>query len=709
MRAAVCVPLLWLSTSALAQSADPAVPAPSVPASASVEISGSRDRARQLDTAAMTVVGRDELLRYGDQSVADALKRVPGITVSGVQGRGGEIRMRGLGNGYTRLLLNGQPTPAGFSIDSISPEQIERVEVMRVASAETGAQAIAGTINIVLRKSGAKPERDLKLAAGLTHDKLTPDVSGQFSTSGERWNASLGIVAVDLRGSIGADSEENGLDQAGLQNLRRLSRMREDQHRPTINLTPRLAWTLANGDTITSQNFERFLALDLRTWNHENTSLGASTSFPDNSVLFRAHTSTQRNSLEWLHQMEQGARLEVQIGRNFFRRRGTNDFEGTAPDPANSVSRIVNSTAREQSVYITGKYTVGQRGAHAIVAGWDGANGRRTETRLEDDSAINAQNPMETSSAKLARLAVYVQDDWTVTPLLSLSLGARYETIQVDAGGTLLDPVSRRMHAGGPLLQARYQVSKEGQFRLGLTRTFKLPTLENLAKRRYTVDNNNSPLTPDEQGNPALLPERAWGLDVAYEHYFSKRSMVSASVYARRIDDVTLAIETLQGASWVSMPRNAGRAEAHGIELEGKTTYAGFDLRANGARNWSRVDSLLGSDSRLPSQTPFSGGVGIDHKLDSLPLTLSANLTVQGGGHARLERAITVDSSSQRELNMVAVWRLDAHSSWRLSMTNLLAQQHNDRASYSNGLGGLSTLTATPTWSTFRLAFESKL
>ena len=185
--------------------------------------------------------------------------------------------------------------------------------------------------------------------------------------------------------------------------------------------------------------------------------------------------------------------------------------------------------------------------------------------------------------------------------------------------------------------------------------------------------------------------------------------MVSASVYARRIDDVTLAIETLQGRSWVSMPRNAGRAEAHGIELEGKTTYAGFDLRANGARNWSRVDSLPGSDSRLPSQTPFSGGVGIDHKLNSLPLTLSANLTVQGGGHARLERAITVDSSSQRELNMVAVWRLDARSSWRLSMTNLLAQQHNDRASYSNGLGGLSTLTATPTWSTFRLAFESKL
>ena len=117
-----------------------------------VEITATRDLARQLDTAATTVVGRDELLRYGDTSVADALKRVPGITVGGVQGRGGDIRMRGLGNGYTQVLLNGQPVPSGFSIDSISPELIERVEIMRVATAEMGTQAIAGTINIVLQE-----------------------------------------------------------------------------------------------------------------------------------------------------------------------------------------------------------------------------------------------------------------------------------------------------------------------------------------------------------------------------------------------------------------------------------------------------------------------------------------------------------------------------------------------------------------------------
>jgi len=700
MRVLTYLPLLLASGGALAQNG------------ASVEISATRDSARQQDTAAMTVVGREELLRYGDQSVADALKRLPGITVGGVQGRGGEIRMRGLGNGYTRLLLNGQPAPAGFAIESISPEQIERVEVMRVASAETGAQAIAGTINIVLRKSGIKRERDLKLATSLNHDKLTPDLSGQFSTTGAGWNAGVGVVAVDARNGVASTDLETGFDGAGALNLQRLRHARTDEHRPTINLTPRLAWTLANGDTITSQNFLRFLALDMRTVNGESTALGASTTFPDNSAHFRAHTSTRRNSLEWLHHLQQGGRLEAQLGLNHFQRRADNDFEGRAPDPAASVSRLVDSTARENTVYVTGKWSMGSMAAlgdHAIVAGWDGSRGERIETRFERDSAVAGVSVLETTAAQLARLALYVQDDWTVTPALSLSLGARYEVFTIDTSGNVLEPVSRRLHAGGPLLQARLKTSAQGQWRLGVTRTFKLPSLENLSRRRYTVDNNNSPLSADELGNPMLLPERAWGLDLAYEHYFSKTAMASASAYARRIEDVTISRSELRGATWVWIPVNAGRADTRGVEFEAKGPLAGFELRANAARNWSRMDSLAGPDNRLPNQAPFSAGFGVDRKLASLPLTVSANLTIQGGARSRLSERISGDGSTQRELNLVGVWRVDAKSSWRLSASNLLAQRHHDGARYIDGLSGLSTLTTTPTWTTFRLAYEAKL
>ena len=75
--------------------------------------------------------------------------------------------MRGLGGGYTQILIDGEPAPRGFSLDELSPEQIERVEILRAPTAETGARAIGGTINIVTRGSYGKKQNDLKIGAGV--------------------------------------------------------------------------------------------------------------------------------------------------------------------------------------------------------------------------------------------------------------------------------------------------------------------------------------------------------------------------------------------------------------------------------------------------------------------------------------------------------------------------------------------------------------
>ena len=61
--------------------------------------------------------------------------------------------MRGMGHGYTQILINGERVPPGFSIDELVPDQVERIEIYRAPTAETGARAIAGTINIVLREA----------------------------------------------------------------------------------------------------------------------------------------------------------------------------------------------------------------------------------------------------------------------------------------------------------------------------------------------------------------------------------------------------------------------------------------------------------------------------------------------------------------------------------------------------------------------------
>jgi iron complex outermembrane receptor protein len=99
------------------------------------------------------------------------------VTIQGRPGRGGAIRLRGLGSGYTQILLDGERVPAGFSLDSLAPEQIERIEILRAPTAETGARAIAGTINIVTRGGYTKRINDVRIGTGIENDRLQPSVS----------------------------------------------------------------------------------------------------------------------------------------------------------------------------------------------------------------------------------------------------------------------------------------------------------------------------------------------------------------------------------------------------------------------------------------------------------------------------------------------------------------------------------------------------
>ena len=308
------------------------------------------------------------------------------------------------------------------------------------------------------------------------------------------------------------------------------------------------------------------------------------------------------------------------------------------------------------------------------------------------------------------RLALFAQDDWSLSPALSISSGLRWETLRTRTEGNVLADVALRTHVLSPLAQVLYKLSDSQQLRAGVSRTFKMPTLANLAMRRYTINNNNTALSADQQGNPRLLPERAWGLDLAYERYFGKSAMVSASTYARQIDDVTIDRVEQLGATWITTPVNAGRARTWGVEVEAKFPLSpALDFRANAARNWSRVDSVPGPDNRLAGQVPFSASVGVDHRVAALPLTLGATFNFQGGGPARLSERTGAWRGVQRELGMAAVLRVDGRSQWRMSVANALGQDHLAEASFADRSGRLQTATTTPTSPTVRLAFEHKL
>ncbi len=104
--------------------------------------------------------------RFEPLSVGDALKRVPGVAFTADVGEFDDPQLRGLGNGFTQILINGEPVAAAGGesgtqrtvfVDRIPAELVEKIEIIRSPSADIDSQGVGGTINIVLKEGESLP------------------------------------------------------------------------------------------------------------------------------------------------------------------------------------------------------------------------------------------------------------------------------------------------------------------------------------------------------------------------------------------------------------------------------------------------------------------------------------------------------------------------------------------------------------------------
>lgn len=113
---------------------------------------------RNRDDAAEPILVYDEqyFQRFEPLTAGDALKRVPSVTFLSDVIESDGARLRGLEPGYTQILINGEKVPGSnadrsFFLDRIPAELIKQVEIVRSSSARRTGDAVAGTLNIVLR------------------------------------------------------------------------------------------------------------------------------------------------------------------------------------------------------------------------------------------------------------------------------------------------------------------------------------------------------------------------------------------------------------------------------------------------------------------------------------------------------------------------------------------------------------------------------
>lgn len=688
---------------------------------APVMVTGSASYdARRDDTASRIVITQEELQKFGDTELSESIKRLPGVTVgTGPAGKAGAITLRGMGNGYTQILLNGERAPDGFTLDSLSPDMIERIEIQRTATAELRAEAIAGIINIVLKKSTRSRTHDLKLNMGSVRGELGPSATWQLFDQ-------RGDLSYVLNGTLGRrnflvteSARYIARDAVGDLLSVRNGDIRVAGHSNTLSMSPSLNLRMDNGDTFSIQGFLDAEKLSKYGDIDYAMELGA----PVRHMRYRQTTKTDsvqmRTDLNWTHTFENTDRLATKLSLNNNRQNGLFRELGYDAGETQNLNDTTSSRIRERGFSSTGKYSTDAFDKHSLELGWDGGIQKRSEhrvQRLADLPGIPGSFSDLDFDARINRIAFYAQDEWTVTSLWSLYLGARWERFETVSQGNSFSRIRTRDEVVSPLLQSLWKLpgTKNDQIRLGLSRTYNSPRIAQLIPRPYT-STNNSAVQPDQRGNPALKPELALGIDLAYEHYWADEAMLSLGAYGRRIDDVIRNETRFIDGRWVSSPNNGGQATAWGLEMDSKfplkhliAKAPEIDVRFNLTRNWSRVDDVPGPDNRIPEQIKLSSTLAADYKINA-DLTVGGSYTYKSGGYIRNTLFQAESSAPRREFDLYGLLAMTPRSKLRLSVGNLLHQDIVSGLEYFDDTGSTEIIRHRVSPLVYRATLEIKL
>lgn len=154
----------------------------------------SMDRKRDA-VGVVDAITAEDFGDFPDTNLAEALQRIPGVSIDRFNGEGSQITVRGLGPQFNLTLLNGRsmPSAGGRSFDflDVATEGVSAVEVYKTSRASLPTGGIGATVNLLTSRPLNSPGMRGVLTAKALHetsvpsssdlDKWTPEVSGLYS------------------------------------------------------------------------------------------------------------------------------------------------------------------------------------------------------------------------------------------------------------------------------------------------------------------------------------------------------------------------------------------------------------------------------------------------------------------------------------------------------------------------------------------------
>lgn len=587
---------------------------------AEIIVTGSRVATSPDDVGAnVTVLSREEFDVEKPARVEDLLRRVAGVHIDQVGGRGGtgSLYLRGADPNYTLVLVDGvrvnDPTNArggSFDFSTLDVADIERVEIARGPySAVYGGDALAGVINIVTRHAPRDRTTASLDAMGGAYDTREIALNAGGPAGAGNWNFGA------------SDSNEGGIVRGNHFDAQRVSGSFDQ------------AW----GNTslfVTG----RYSESDRASW-------------PDDSggFDFAAIRETEKRSA---NETVLGAGLDTRVGDatfgltlGFFDRDENDDSPGIAPgvrDPFGVPPSVVDSNLRRYSATLTGSQKFSDAVSVAYGVDW------LREEGTSDGSLDFGGGFLVPTSFELTRTS------WA--PFAEVRLNSSFG-LSTQAG-VRVDKPDGYSSVTSPRVRVAYEIADSGLTIAGAWgKAFKLPSM-------YALGH---PLV----GNPDLVPERSNSHEVELSQTLADgRARWSATWFDGEFKN---AIDFDAGPPPQLVNRN--RVDTHGVELAGEVRANdqwSFDGSVTNAK--SRIAS---TGNELRNRPEWRGGIGA-HWAPLSSLRFSASATYVGGALDSSIATGDVRLDSYTRVDVSGVWQMSPKLEAYVAIDNLTDEKYEE-------------------------------
>lgn len=169
------------------------------------------------------IISSDQVGRFPDANVGDAIKRIPGINVQYDQGEARFGQIRGTSPDLNSVTINGDRIPSAeaetrsIQLDLVPADMVQTIEVNKVITPDMDADAIGGSVNLVTKSSPYK--RRISGTLGTNYNMLSekPTLIGGLMYGDRYLNDKLGMIlsASYQNNELGSDNIEAEWEQNG--------------------------------------------------------------------------------------------------------------------------------------------------------------------------------------------------------------------------------------------------------------------------------------------------------------------------------------------------------------------------------------------------------------------------------------------------------------------------------------------------------------